>query len=204
MATIFQIEDGEFGLALVDKNDVGYLDSWQAPTGKSVDQVTLADYDTGAASWSCQVTSGALNATPNVTTVEVPATFCEAASSVPSPGQTSFTIDVSFLQDPDVVAGLNRFLFENDTKECYFYLGLDDSNPPRVIGRCRAVSGTIGGAARTSLTADVSLPVSRKPDIEFGTATASIVIPGDGSAPVTPAVATASKSPSKATASAGV
>jgi len=203
-ATVFQIEEGEFGLKVVDKTEVGYLDTWQAPGGATVDVVTLADYDTGAATWSCQVTSGALNATPNVTTVEVPATFCEAASSVPSPGQTSYTVDVSFLQDPNIVAGLNRFLFENDTLECYFYLGLNGGEPPKVIGRCRAVSGTIGGAARATLTADVSLPVSRKPDIEFGDTAASIVIGGDGTVTTPATTAATSSKTSKVTASAGV
>jgi len=203
MATVFQIEQGEFGLKVVDKAEVGYLDSWQAPTGKTVDTVALTDYDTGAATWSCQVTSGALTATPNVTTTEVPATFCEAAQSIPQPAQTSFSVDVSALQDVNVMAGLNRFLFENDTDECYFYLGLDDGNPPRVIGRCRAVAGAIGGAARTSLTFDVSLPVSRKPDIEFGDSASSIIVAGDGTVSTPAAARAASKKVAATAASAG-
>jgi hypothetical protein len=179
---VFQIENGEFGLALVDKQAVGYLESWQAPTGKTVDLVTLADYGTAAAGWTCQMTSGALVATPNSTTIDIPATFCSPAKSTPQPGETSYSLDMTFLQDPNVAQGLNRFLFENDTLEAYAYFGLDDSNPPRMIGRVKLVAGTIGGGARTVLTADTSLPLVRKPDIEFGDATTSDIVTGAGTA----------------------
>jgi hypothetical protein len=185
-ATIFMIEDGQFGLAVVDKAAVGYADDWQAPGGDSVDTATIADYYAGSAVFQCQVTSGALNASPDTTTSDTPATFCQPATSVPTPAETSFELAVSFLQDPDVVQGLNRFLFEHDTEECYFYLGLNGTDPPRAIGRVRAQSGTIGGDARTTLTADLTLPCARKPDIEFGTATASIIVQGDGTV-LTPA-----------------
>lgn len=183
-AVVFQIEDGEFGLSIVDKAAVGYLDSWQAPAGKAVDAVALADYEAGAVAWTCQVTSGALTAAPNTTTVDIPATFCNAAKSTPQPGETSYSLDMSFLQDPNVAAGLNRFLFENDTKEAFAYLGLDGANPPKMIGRVKLVAGTIGGGARVILTADTSLPLVRKPDIEFGDATTSEVVKGDGTPPV--------------------
>lgn len=182
-ATIWEITDGQFGLAVVDKAAPGYLDSWQAPGGKTVDTVTLADYDAGSATWTCQVTSGALTASQDTTTKDVPATFCVAGRTVPAPKQTSYTVDVSFLQDANVVSGLNRFLFEHDTEEAYVYVGFDDSNPPRLIGRCKLVAATIGGPARDTLTADVSLPLSRKPDVEFGDATASEIVTGGGDAP---------------------
>jgi hypothetical protein len=177
---IFQIEAGEFGLKVVDKAAVGYLDAWQAPAGKAIDVVTLADYDTGSAAWTCQVTSAALVPSPNESTIEIPATMCSPAKTIPQPGETSFSVDVTFLQDPNIVAGLNRFLFENDTKEAYVYLGLDDGNPPRMIGRCRLIAGAIGGLMRSQLTADVSLPMSRKPDVEFGDTTSSQIVHGDG------------------------
>lgn len=180
-ATIFLIEQGEFGLAKVDTAAVGYDNDWQAPGGAAVDTVTLADYYTGSAVWTCQVTSGALEASPDTTTTETPATFCDPATSVPTPAETSFTLNISFLQDITVATGLNRFLFEHDTEECYFYLGFNGTNPPRAIGRLRAQSGTIGGDARTSLTADLTLPCSRKPDVEFGLVEASsVVVQGDG------------------------
>jgi hypothetical protein len=183
---IFQIENGQFGLAMVDTDEVGYLDSWQAPGGVTVDVATLADYEAASASWSCQITSGALEASPDTTTTDVPATWCEPAETIPAPGKTSFTFTATFLQDPNVVDGLNAFLFEHDTEEAYIFAGLDGLNPPRLIGRCRLAAGTIGGEARTSLTADLSLPMSRKPTIEFGNAASSRIVAGDPGAPVAP------------------
>lgn len=181
MAVIFQIEDGEFGLAVVDTGAVGYVDSWQAPAGKTVDTVALADYYTGSAAWTCQVTSGSLVANPSTTTTSTAATFCDPATETPAPGETGFDLAISFLQDITIVTGLNRFLFEHDADEVYWYLGFNGANPPRAIGRCRAQSGTIGGDARTSLSADLTLPCSRKPDIEFGLVEASsVVVQGDG------------------------
>jgi len=188
-SVIFQIESGTFRLKVVDKAEAGYSDTWQAPGGKTVDVVTAADYDAGSAAWGCQATSGALVAAPNVTTVEVPATFCEPAQSVPQPATTSYTLDMTFLQDPNVVQGINRFLFEHDTEEAYFFYGLDGDNPPKMIGRLRLIAGTIGGAARTTLTFDVSLPLSRKPDVEFGDATSSEVVEGGGATAATGATA---------------
>ena len=44
---------------------------------------------------------------------------------VPQPGITSYSLDGEFLQDPNVMTGLSRFLFENDTEEAYFFLGLN-------------------------------------------------------------------------------
>lgn len=203
-AIVFQIEQGEFGLKLVDKAAVGYLDTWQAPAGKTVDAVTLADYEAAAGGWTCQMTSGALTATPNSTTVDVPATFCNPARSTPQPGETSYSLDMSFLQDPNVAVGLNRYLFENDTAEAFAYFGLDGANPPRMIGRVKLVAGTIGGGARVVLTADTSLPLVRKPDIEFGDATTSEVVKGDGTAPVDePAAATAGASTSSSASAPG-
>lgn len=200
-ATIFTIEDGQFGLDLVDTAAVGYLDSWQAPTGKTVDAVTLADYDASSASFQCQVTSGALSAAPDTTTIDIPATWCNPAKSIPQPAETAYSLDLSFLQDPNIMAGLSRYLFENDTQEAYFYLGFNNSSPPRAIGRLRLVAGTIGGAARSTLAADVSLALSRKPDVEFGDTTTSIIINGDGTTatPAAAPTATTSKSTSTST-----
>lgn len=183
---IFQIENGQFGLLVVDTDEVGYLSSWQAPGGKTVDTVLLSDYDAASQGWSCQITSGALEASPDTTTTDVPATWCEPAETTPAPGKTSFTFVATFLQDPNVVDGLNAFTFEHDTEEAYIFAGLDGLNPPRLIGRCRLSAGTIGGEARTTLTADLSLPMSRKPDIEFGSAGASRIVLGDPAAPVSP------------------
>ena len=125
-----------------------------------------------------------MNATADTTTTDVPATFCEPGETIPTPGKSTFELAVTFLQDPTVSTGLNRFLFENDTEEAYFLLGFDGVNPPKAIGRVRLTAATIGGEARATLTADITLPLSRKPDIEFGNATTSVMIEGDGT--VTP------------------
>jgi len=182
-ATIFQIENGKLAFSVVDTEDAGYADTWQAPNGTTLLVAAIADYDADAATWSCQVTSAALTASPNQNEVTVPATFCQASSVVPQPGITSYSLDGEFLQDPNVMTGLSRFLFENDTEEAYFFLGLDGANPPKAIGRCRLIAGNFGGAARENLTSSLSLPLSRKPDIAFGVVGAGLyeVVEGDGS-----------------------
>jgi hypothetical protein len=178
-STVFSIESGVLALSLVGDTDPT---TWNAPGGTPVDQVTLADYVTPGpgGDFSCQVTSGALSASPNTSDDTTPATFCAPEVTTTKVGVTSYTLDVSFLQDPNIVAGLNRFLFEHDTKAAYFLLGLDGVNPPKVAGRCRLVAGTIGGDARVTLTADLSLPCDQKPDVEFGDSTASEVVEGGG------------------------
>lgn len=176
-STVFSIENGVFALSLVGASDPK---EWQAPGGKGVDTVTIADYTTPGpgGDFSCQVTSGALTASPNTSDDTTPATFCSPEVTTTKVGVTSYTVDLSFLQDPIIVAGLNRYLFEHDTLLAYFFLGLDGANPPKVAGKVRLVAGTIGGDARVTLTADLSLPVEQKPDVMFGDSTASVVITG--------------------------
>lgn len=169
MATeIIQIEEGAFALALVDRAASGYSDAWQTPGGTSLATITSAAYDDEGEGWVCQVTSAALTSSPSTTTVTVPATFCGPARDIPTPGETGYTVDVSFLQDPQIRAGLSSFLYVNDTAEAYFYLGLDGDNPPKAAGRVRLTAGNFGGGARTNLTADVSFGAIRRPDILFG------------------------------------
>jgi len=178
---VFMIEQGEFGLMVVDPAAVGYLDSWQAPAGKAVDAVALADYDTGSGGWTCQMTSGALTPSANTTTSDIPATFCKPGKTIPTPGESTFSLDLTFLQDPNVAVGLNAYLYEHDTEEAFAYFGLNDGEPPRMIGRVRLSAGLIGGDARTTLVATISLPLVRRPDIEFGDATTSNIVLGSGS-----------------------
>ena len=193
---IFQIEDGWLALTLVDTAAVGYDTAWQAPGGSTVEDVTIADYGSpgGVDDWACQVTRGELTASPNENSVDVPATFCAAGSTVPQPGATSFALEVEFLQDPIVSDGLSAYLFEHDTKEAFYALGLTaEGSPPTSIGRCRLVAGNFGGTARENLVSSLSLPVVRKPDNWYGTATAGKIVPGDGSASTpTPSVAATS------------
>lgn len=172
---IFQVDNGLLLFSVVDTAAPGYLPSWNAPGGKTVDTVTAADYDADSDTWSCQVTSGMLTPSADTTTTDVPATFCAAARTIPTPGQTSYTLDAEFLQDPTISTGLSRFLFEHDTEEAYFMLGLNGEDPPKAIGRVRVQAGAFGGAARTTLTATVSLPLSQKPSIEWGDATTSVI-----------------------------
>jgi hypothetical protein len=179
-ATIFQIELGTIAFSVVDKAEALYEDTWLAPAGADVATATLADYEAGSATWTCQQTSGALTASQDTTTTDVPATFCSPARSIPQPAETSYSLDLSFLQDPQIAAGFNAFLFEYDTQEAYVLFGMADNSgtlPPKLIGRVRLVAGTIGGAARETLTADVSLPLSSKPQIMFGTGATTVVIP---------------------------
>lgn len=204
----FQIENGWFALTLVDKAAVGYEDTWQAPGGKTVEDVLITDYGSpgGVDGWACQVTRGEVTASANENTVEQPATFCQAAESIPQPGASSFTLETEFLQDPQLVGGLSAYLHEHDTKEAFYVLGLAaEGTPPTSIGRVRLLAGNFGGVARANLTSTLSLPVVGKPDHWYGNATAGLIVPGDGSASVpTPTVlaASASSSAKKQTAAA--
>jgi hypothetical protein len=181
-AVIFQIQAGTVAFSVVDTAEVGYVDTWLAPAGKKVDTAALADYEAASATWTCQTTAGALTASQDTTTTDVPATFCSPAKTIPQPAETSYSLDLSFLQDPNVAAGFNAFLFEHDTEEAYVLFGMADNTgtlPPKMIGRVRLVAGTIGGAARETLTADVSLPLASKPQIMFGTGATTVIIPAN-------------------------
>lgn len=194
-SSVFKIENGVLAMTVVDTTEVGYLAKWQAPGGAEVFDAVLADYETTGSDLSCQITSGALNASPNTTTDTTPATFCGPEVNTTSVGVTSYTLDSTILQDPNVSAGVSAYLFEHDTKEAYFYLGLAGDNlPPAAIGRCRIVAGAFGGDARVTLTATLSLPVSSKPDAWYGTDALNRVVKGDGTTVVVPPLAARSSS----------
>lgn len=171
-ANIFKIEDGKFGLSLTDP---GATDD--------VCAATIADFTDFGDPGGCQVTAGALTASPNVNTETIPATFCEPEQTLPQVGATSYSLELSFLQDPHIVDGISQFMFEHDAEEAWFYFGMDGDNPPKAVGKLRLVAGTIGGDARTTLTASVSLPLEGKPDVCFGDATTSDAV-GPGSDPL--------------------
>jgi len=180
---IFRIENGVLALSLVGDADDA---DWQTPGGITVDLITLAAYTTDPAEGidlSCQVTSGALMSSPNTTTDTTPATFCSPEQTTTSVGVTSFTLDVSLLPDEDIAAGVSAFLYEHDTEEVYFLLGLDGVNPPKAVGRARCVAAQVGGDPKVTRTVSISLPVLRRPDIEFGNATTSRIVYGSGAAP---------------------
>lgn len=197
-ATIFRIENGVFALALVGDDDPA---EWQAPGGETVDTVAVADYTGGpdGISFECQTTSSALTASASTTTDTTPATMCAPSVDTPVVGVTTYTLDATILQDPNVSDGISAYLFEHDTKEAYFLLGFDTDNPPKAIGRVRLVSGALGGDARVTLTASVSLPVTIKPDLWVGNATTNRVILGSGGLMMTGATSAGVITPTGAT-----
>lgn len=181
-ANSFKILNGVFSLKLVDTAAVGYLTTWQAPGGKQVDVVTVADYaGAGGIAFECQTTSSALTPSGNTNDDVTPATMCNPEVTTTIVGVTSYTLDATVIQDPHISAGISAYLFENDTKDAYFYLGLNGAGvPPAAIGRVTISAAAVGGDARTTLTADVSLVVTQKPDMWVGDTTTKRVIPGLG------------------------
>ena len=186
---IWKIEDGVLAFTVVDTAEVGYLPEWNAPGGATVEDVTLADYEAGSDAWRCQVTSGMLTPSADTTTQDVPSTFCANGRTVPTPLQSTWTLDIEMLQDPHapstsvpVAMGLAEFTYRHDAEEVYFLLGLNGTDlPPRAIGRVRMSPTAFGGAARTPLTATASWPVTQWPDILWG-----LVMPVVGAAATTP------------------
>lgn len=167
---ILNIEDtGILALTVVDRAAVGYVDTWQAPAGRTALTAVLADYADADAGWSCQITSGKLTPSKQSTRRDRAATFCAPASSAVAVAQSTYTLDAAFFQDSHVRDGLTSYLFEHDTDEAYFLLGADGANPPRAVGRVRLVAGGFMGEPRADLTDTVSLELVRKPDIVFGT-----------------------------------
>lgn len=185
---IFEITDGVLAFELVDVTAAGYDPSWQAPGGATLTDVTLADYaaDATTSNWSCQVTSGQITPSANNNDQTIPATFCVNSRVVPRPGDSSFTLDVEFLQQIAIATGLDAFLYANDALEAYFLLGLAGTvttpapgiNAPKAIGRCQLLAAQFGGAPRTPLTATLSLPLTRKADIAFGSGATVTLVAG--------------------------
>lgn len=167
----FRITSGVFALAPVGDTDP---DGWQTPGGEDIMSITVDDYLTVAGiEVSCQVTSGTLTPSPNTTDDVTPATLCQAEVTTTIVGVTSFTLDVTYIPDEDIV-GASAFLYDNDTKLAYFYLGLDgDGAAPSTVGRCRVVAAQFGGDPQVTRTVDVSLPVDRRPDIWWAGSTVS-------------------------------
>jgi len=180
-------ETGGFGLALVDREALGYLDTWQGPGGVELPAITLADYDAGSATWQCQLSAAALTATPNVNTTDRVGTFCAPPGNTTTVGEDTFAMEIGGFQDHNVAAGLAAFMYANRTKEAYFYFSCDGPDgAPRAIGRLRLTAMPFGGDAWTDLTfTGLSLPIMKAPDIEFGTGSTTTVVKGDGT-PVVP------------------
>lgn len=129
-----------------------------APTTGPVIPANLTDY-------SCQVTSAAINSSSNATTTAIPATFCSPASEANVPVASSFTLDLDFLQDWTIAAGLSAWLFVNDATEQAFALYLKNAVQPVAQGKIICQAGAFGGAPGETLTATVSLAIQGYPVI---------------------------------------
>lgn len=174
---VWNIEDGYFALVVVNPLAEGYSQSWQSPTGDSLDEVAWSDYVSSGEGFRCQVTSGRLTPKSSNRTKTRKATFCSPPLETPLPQETAYTLDVEWYQDVHRPAGLSKFLAEHDAKEAYFYLGLNGaSTPPRAIGRVRLQDGAFGGKPGEDLEATMSLGLTRKPEREFGDASSSVVV----------------------------
>jgi hypothetical protein len=158
---VFEIDQGLLGFSLTDP-------------GKDVLTASISDYT----AFSCQVTTGALNASANTTNKVTPATWCEPEATEVVPGITSFDLAITFLQDPHIATGINEFLFEHDTEAIWWFMGFAGTDPPKAIGQCTAVAGTIGGDPRTPLVFSVTLPCKGKPSVAFGDASSHVVVGG--------------------------
>jgi hypothetical protein len=102
---------------------------------------TQAGLTTGDAV-ECQVTSAVVTASPNFNTI--PATGCAPAAQ--SPGQTSWALDLAWLQDWTVATGLSWFAFTNDGLEVWFELTPDSADATnKLTGNAFAVAGSYGG-----------------------------------------------------------
>jgi hypothetical protein len=172
------VTKGIVALSPVDREATGYTDAWQTPGGKTAATALLADFDP-ATNFGCQITSGKLTASKQSTTTERPATFCAAGGSTSQAQDTTYTLDLEFLQDATVRDGISAFLYANDTEEAFFLLALNDgTTPPRAVGRVNLHAAGFGGAPRANLTDTVSFDVKGKPDVLFGSTGSTRLITG--------------------------
>lgn len=140
----------------IDQAEVRFGD---APAGGApVDPASLTDY-------SCQVTRAEITSQSNTTTTTVPATFCSPASELSVPVASTFTLDLDFLQDWTVAAGLSAWLFKNDATTKAFALYLQGSDDPVATGRIICQAGGFGGTPGEPLVASVSLNIQGYPEI---------------------------------------
>jgi hypothetical protein len=117
-----------------------------------------------AVAYECQVTSAAINATPNLITV--PATGC--APETQQPAATSWALALTYLQDWGNAASLSQYLFDNDTMEAEFEIHIASDPVPMATGVVRVVAGSYGGDFSQPLTSTVTMPCQEKPVIGTG------------------------------------
>jgi hypothetical protein len=121
--------------------------------------------------YSCQVISAAITPTPNA--VDIPATFCAPASQTAA--GSSFTLDLTFLQDWGATDSLSQFLYDNDATAGVAFtvsgIAVASGTAVEAAGVCTIVAAAYGGEAGTPLQATASLPIDGKPTIGPGAAT---------------------------------
>jgi len=176
--TYFRIEDGQFGLQIVDTAAVGYDPAWLAPAGKTVETATIADYDTKSPSWSCQITEMRMTATASTRTETIEDTICQAGREVANPQKATWAVVLALYQDANYVA-LQQFADEHDAELAYFFCAFDGVNPPKAVGTLfLAPLPDLGGIARTNLKATATWPVYASQRL-YGNSTASEAVPAD-------------------------
>jgi hypothetical protein len=140
--------------------------------------IKLADTEAGLTSgtaFECQITSATLTASANYQTI--PATGC--APQTQSPGKTSWSFDVAWLQDwtaaavvgpPAIPAGgLSQYAFTNDGLPKWFEFVADNVGSPTTVatGQVYIAAGSYGGTFGdgSAAVATSSWPCVDTPDI---------------------------------------
>jgi hypothetical protein len=109
--------------------------------------VKLADTQAGltaGTAFECQITSAAVTASANYQTI--PATGC--APQAQSPGRTSFSFDVAWLQDWTAAGGgMSQYAMDNDGLPKWFEFTADSVGAPTVkaTGQVYVAAGSYGG-----------------------------------------------------------
>ena len=113
-----------------------------------------------------------LTPSADTSTVDVLATFCANGRTIPTPKQSTWTLDVEMFQDPQ---GRRRrrwarrvHVRQRRQRGVLHARAERHELPPRAIGRVRMSPTAFGGAARTPLTATASWPVTQWPSIAWG------------------------------------
>ena len=75
--------------------------------------------------FSCQVTSASIIGTPNLS--DVPQTFCDPPTQ--AVGESSYTLDLEYLQDWGATDSLSRYLWDNEGDKVEFEVSASASAP---------------------------------------------------------------------------
>jgi hypothetical protein len=108
----------------------------------------------------CQVTSAAVNASPNLVTV--PATFCAPQSQ--RAARTSWELAVTALQDWEDPDGFSWWAKDHDTEEIFWELALTDDDDAIMHGKATVTALPFGGDAGTPLTGSATWPCTGEPE----------------------------------------